>query len=115
MCDALASPLPASAPRWNLLYAILGGTLCGLALSALPPSSAVRLALGSASAVMTLGALRWWLVANRAALDLASWCDCASSTVTIRIIGASVPRARGDSRLRLGDSQGLADHQAARE
>src|SRR5687767_11384555 len=88
---------------------------CGVVLTALQRSPVARLALGSASAVVTLSALGWWLAANRVALDLASWCECASSTVTTRVIGAPAPHDRRERRLGFGDLQRLADHQAARQ
>ena len=115
MCTTPASRSQPPSPQWRALYAIFAAMFCGLAVTVLGTSPLTRAAVGFATAVLTLAALAWWLSVNRVALDLASWCECASGTVIVRTIGAAAPRRRADAGLRFGDPERLADHQAARE
>ena len=89
MCDTPVSESRAFRPRWGALYTIAVAALGGLALASAATSPVTRVTLGAVTGVATITALAWWHSANRVALDLADWCECASGTVTIRVIGAA--------------------------
>jgi hypothetical protein len=88
MCDAVSGDgQPLSHPRWLRLYAVTLIQLAALAVVELAGFSApVRTVL---RCILTLGmfvGMGWWVHANRAAMDLEQWCDCASRTITTRVI-----------------------------
>lgn len=110
MCDAAAgtrrdttagqTPAPL---RWRGLYAVLAIAFLAAALLrlTLPPSSVRTGAIGMVAGTTVLAVFRW-LAAHRSALDLAEWCDCASQTVTVRVITSrgSQPRPASSSIVR---------------
>jgi hypothetical protein len=88
MCVAPASAGRSSAaarPRWGWLYGATLPWLTALAAAEIAgPAGIPRMVL---RVVLTLGAfagMAVWIRANRAALDLLDWCDCASRTITVR-------------------------------
>jgi hypothetical protein len=76
-------------PRWGRLY---GVTLSGLAALAVVevggPRGLPRAILRVVLALAVFAANAVWIRANRAALDLQEWCDCASQSVTVRVISS---------------------------
>ena len=111
MCNTPDSPSQTPRPRWGALYLIFVAVLCGLTLTAVVTSAATRVTAGSATTVAAVAGLAWWLSANRVALDMACWCECAASAVTVRVVNATTAH----DGLGLRDPESLADHQAARE
>jgi hypothetical protein len=93
MCDTTSRDRhPESRPRWQGLYGSVLPQLAALALvEAARPPTAVRTLVGCVIAVATFVAMAWWLRINRAALDLQQWCDCASRTLTLRVIESHRP------------------------
>lgn len=77
----------AGRPRWGWLYGVTLPWLAGLAgVEAAGPAGLPRIALRVAMTHGAVTAMGIWIRANRAALDLQDWCDCASETVTVRVI-----------------------------
>ena len=71
-------------PRWEVLYAVTLPQLAALAaLDAWPLRYLVALGVFAAMAV--------WVHANRAALDLQGWCECAPERMTVRVIDSRRP------------------------
>ncbi len=87
--DTTAGRTPAPL-RWRGLYVVLAIAFLAAALLrfTLPPSSVRAGAIGTVAGMTVLAVFRW-LAAHRSALDLAEWCDCASQTVTVRVIRSS--------------------------
>lgn len=88
MCDAVSDDRqPMSHPRWLRLYAVTLIQLAAFAVVELAGFSApVRTAL---RCLMTIGlfvGMGLWVHANRAAMNLEQWCDCASRTIAVRVI-----------------------------
>jgi len=94
MCDTTPA---ATRPRWGALY---GATLPPLATLAIveiaSPPNVVRTILRFALALGALGGMALWVHANRAAVDLQDWCDCAGRTMTIRVIESRGPAGPTD-------------------
>jgi hypothetical protein len=81
------SPRAIGRPRWGWLYGTVLPPLAGLAVvEAAGPPNLVRTLLRSVLALAALVGMALWVRANRAAFDLQEWCDCASSTITVRVI-----------------------------
>jgi hypothetical protein len=57
------------------------------------PSAPVRTLLRLALVLGAVAAMAVWVRANRAALDLQDWCECAASTITVRVIESQRPSA----------------------
>ena len=57
------------------------------------PSAPVRTLLRLALVLGAVAAMAVWVRANRAALDLQDWCECAASTITVRVIELRWPSA----------------------
>ena len=97
MCDprSPASPL-AARPCWGLLYGVTLAPLIALGeVEVAAPADPARTALRY---LLTLGAMAGMaacLHASRPALDLAQWCACAASTVTVRVIESRRPSPPG--------------------
>jgi hypothetical protein len=84
-------------PRWGLLYAIPALTAAGFfAVASAEPVSTPNTLLVAALTGLAFGAMAWWVRANRAALDQAEWCACASSTISVRVISSTATDARTD-------------------
>ena len=95
MCDATTSRTAGRAvprPRWGLLYGSAGLTLAWLAATEMfvAPGPA-RTALRGGLALATVGVLSLWVRLNGFALDQQAWCDCAASTISVRVIGSRRP------------------------
>jgi hypothetical protein len=58
------------------------------------PTGPARVVLRIVLALGALAAMAIWSRANRTALDLLDWCECASRTVTVRVV-LSRPAAVG--------------------
>jgi hypothetical protein len=94
MCDTTMGARPQSGrPRWAALYAVTLLPLSGLGIvGAAGPQHALRaLACCFLAALASFAGMAWWLRANRAALDLQEWCECASRTITTRVIESRRP------------------------
>ena len=101
MCDPRShTPPPAARPCWGLLY---GGVLAPLialgAVEVAAPPNPARTALRYLLALGAMAGMAAWLRGSRPALDLAQWCACAASTVTVRVIESRRP-SRPGARLR---------------
>ena len=95
MCDATTSRTASRAvprPRRGLLYGSAGLTLAWLAATEMfvAPGPA-RTALRGGLALATVGVLSLWVRLNGFALDQQAWCDCAASTISVRIIRSRRP------------------------
>ena len=98
MCQVTAGRA-ASRPRWGWLYAACLVPLTALAaVETVAPPTGLRTVLRSFLAVATLAALVLWIRLNRMAFDLQNWCDCAASTITIRVVESRRPPDRDTSR-----------------
>jgi hypothetical protein len=90
MCQPRASTLSRPAigrPAWGMLYAAIVPQLAALAAVELGgPPNAVRITLRWALAMGMFAAMGAWVRANRAAIDLQDWCECAPRTITMRVI-----------------------------
>jgi hypothetical protein len=93
MCDtACPERHPRSRPCWAGLYASALPQLATLAIvEAAGPSNAVRVLARCVLTVGTFVAMAWWLRVSGATLDLQEWCDCASQTITVRVIESHRP------------------------
>jgi len=91
MCQPSVARARASAttgrPRWGLLYGAIVSQLTMLAFTEVGwPPSAMRLAVRYVVAIGTFVAMAAWAHASRAAFDLRNWCECASRTMTVRVV-----------------------------
>ena len=96
MCDANSRALGTSAirPRWGLLYATALPQVAGLVVvEAVHPTVAVRVTLRLLLALGIFATMSMWIRANRPAIDLQDWCDCAGQRMTIRVIESRRPLA----------------------
>src|SRR5882724_12629245 len=90
MCDT--TPPTVTRPRWGALYCATLPPLATLAVVEMAgPPNAVRTILRFVLALGTLGGMALWVRANRAAVDLQDWCDCAGRTMTVRVIESRRP------------------------
>jgi len=90
MCDTPRAAV--SRPRWGTLYGTPVPPLAALAvLEVAGPPNAVRTALRLVLALGAFAGMAMWVRSNRAAFDLADWCDCAGRTVTVRVIESYRP------------------------
>ena len=90
MCDTPRAAV--SRPRWGTLYGTPVPPLAALAvLEVAGPPNAVRTALRLVLALGAFAGMALWVRSNRAAFDLADWCDCAGPTVTVRAIASRRP------------------------
>lgn len=90
MCDAPSGTLPR--PRWSVLYAlVVVAAVTGLAIAVVVPPGLVTNVVDAALGLAVLGAAAFWVRANRVALDLDGWCDCATEHVTMRVIQSRQP------------------------
>jgi hypothetical protein len=81
------SPQAIERPRWGWLYGTVLPPLAGLAVvEAAGPPNLIRTVLRSVLALTVLVGMALWVRANRAAFDLQEWCDCAASTITVRVV-----------------------------
>ena len=97
MCDDSRAVRRSPRLRWTGLYTIAGLALALLAAAeALPAGAGARAALQGAVGFAALGAMAAWARANRAALDLAGWCDCAASRTTVRMVHAHIADPAAD-------------------
>ncbi len=100
MCDATTRATPGRTdgrigprPRWGLLYGCCAGlTLAWLAATEMlvapgPARTVVRCGL----ALATIGVLTLWVRLNGIALDQEAWCECAASTISVRVIRSRRP------------------------
>lgn len=94
MCDDSLATRRFPRPRWSRLYAIAGLALALLALvEAFAARDGWRAAGGAIVALAAFAAMAAWARANRVALDLAAWCDCAGSQTTIRVVHSHIADA----------------------
>ena len=95
MCEAHASAKSSPAAgrlRWGVLYGVVLPQLVALLLVALAgPGGAAGTVLDWMLGVGTFAGMALWIRASRTALDLQSWCSCASASVTVRIIESRRP------------------------
>jgi hypothetical protein len=93
MCNTVTGVRQAAShPRWLGLYAVTLPQLAALAAVEVAGSpGAVRALVRCALALGTFVGMGWWVWASRAALDLEQWCECASRTVTVRVIQSRRP------------------------
>ena len=74
-------------PRWGLLYARTLSQLAALgAVEAVHSPHVLRMTLRCVLALGVFATMSVWVRANRPALDLQNWCDCAGARMTIRVI-----------------------------
>ena len=97
MCDrALRDPRASTRgqPRWGLLYATAIPQIATLgAVEVVQSPHAIRVALRCLLALGMFATMALWLRANRSAIDLQDWCDCAGEGMTIRVIESRRPIA----------------------
>jgi hypothetical protein len=97
MCDTTSRAARGSVsgrPRWGVLYAATLPQLAALGVVEVAQSpQPVRVALRCLLALGVFATMSVWLRANRPALDLLNWCDCAGERMTIRVIESRRPRA----------------------
>ena len=93
MCETVTGVRrAASNPRWLGLYAVTLLQLAALAaVEVAGPPNIVRAVARCAFALGTFVGMGWWVWASRAALDLQQWCECASRTMTVRVIESCPP------------------------
>jgi hypothetical protein len=93
MCDTVTGVRAATShPRWLGLYAVTLPQLATLAaVEVAGPPSAVRALVRCVLALGIFVGMGWWVWTSRAALDLEQWCECASRTVTVRVIESRRP------------------------
>jgi hypothetical protein len=92
MCDT--SRAAVSRPRWGTLYGATLPQLTALAVVEISsPSNPLRTVLRFALGLGVFAGMAVWLRANRAAVDLQDWCDCAGRTMTVRVIESRRPVA----------------------
>jgi hypothetical protein len=92
MCETTSRAM--GRPRWGWLYGATFPPLAGLVVvEALGPANLLRTVLRYALALAVLAGMAVWIRANRAAFDLQNWCECAASTVTVRVIESRRPAA----------------------
>ena len=90
MCDTPRAAV--SRPRWGALYGTTVPPLAALAvLEVAAPPNVVRTALRLVLALGAFAGMAIWIRSNRAAFDLADWCDCAGRTLTVRVIHSCPP------------------------
>ena len=86
MCERHTSR-PHPVPRWGRLYGLVLAAAAAAALTrATLQASPLRAAVLVAIPVLTGVAVTWWISTSGPALDLAPWCDCARSTLTVRVV-----------------------------
>ena len=97
MCDTTLRATGGSRvarPHWGLLYMTAIPQLAALgAVEAIQSSQATRVALRCLLALGMFATMLVWLRANRPAIDLQDWCDCAGERMTIRVIESHRPSA----------------------
>jgi len=90
MCETISRAI--GRPRWGWLYGATLPPLAALAvLEAVTPPNALRTGLRYALVLTALAGMALWLRANRVAVDLQDWCDCAGTTVAVRVIESRRP------------------------
>ena len=96
MCDTTSQAARGSVggqPRWGFLYAATLPQLAALGVVEVAQSpQAVRVGLRCLLALGVFLAMGAWLRANRPAVDLQDWCDCAGQQMTVRVIESRRPR-----------------------
>ena len=95
MCDATTRPTRSrtvTRPRWGLLYGCASPTLTSWAATEMfVGPGPVRTALRCGLALATVGVLMLWVRLNGIALDQQAWCECAASTISVRVIASRRP------------------------
>jgi hypothetical protein len=93
MCErATPQRRVSSRPRWVVLYAVALSPLAALAVvEAVGLPHATRILTDCGLVLSTVIGMGWWSRANRAALDLQGWCECAPWPMTIRVIESRLP------------------------
>ena len=93
MCDVKAgSGRTAPAPKWLLLYGVALLMVAGvMGIDAASSLGAVRPVLEVILAGVGFASMTLWIRSNRAALDLQSWCECASTKTVMRIVPSRRP------------------------
>jgi hypothetical protein len=100
-------------PRWGWLYGATLPPLAALAVvEAAAPPHVLRTALRYALALTALAGMALWLRANRPAVDLQDWCDCAGAKITVRVIESRRPAVtrRAESREPSDSERDLVPH-----
>ena len=95
MCEAHASSKSSPAigrVRWGVLYGVVLPQLAALAVIELAgPPGAAETVLDWVLGLGSFAAMALWIRASRTALDLQNWCECAGSSVTVRVIESRRP------------------------
>jgi hypothetical protein len=90
MCDT--PRVVVSRPRWGALYGATLPQLTALGVVEFTsPPNPLRTVLRFVLAVGAFAGMAAWVRANRAALDLQNWCECAGQTMTVRVIESRRP------------------------
>ena len=117
MCQPTVSSvrLPATGrPRWGLLYVLVAPQLAALAIVELSgPPNVARATLRYALALGVFAAMAAWIRSNRAAIELQDWCDCASRTMTVRVIEHRPPAPPAPPRLERIPAPADVEHELA--
>jgi hypothetical protein len=79
-------------PRWTVLYGIAAIGLAAFTVTDITAPPPVRPFVTSAVGGIAAAAIGLWFRGNRAALEQQTWCDCASATVTVRVIAPRRPQ-----------------------
>lgn len=95
MCDVTARSGGSRAtprPRWASLYGLAALTLAALAaVEVVVAPGAAQTALRCGVALCGFAAMAGWARSNRVELDQQDWCECAASTITMRVIPSRGP------------------------
>lgn len=75
-----------------MLYTIAALAIVALLGVELVRPTAVRSALEVVTTVATFVAMLGWVRESRSAIDQLDWCDCAATTLTVRVIASQTPR-----------------------
>ena len=90
MCATVSAKV--SRPGWGALYGATLPQLTALAVAEMSsPPHPLRTVLRFLLGLGTFVGMAVWLRANRAAIDLQDWCDCAGRQMTVRVIESRRP------------------------
>jgi hypothetical protein len=82
-------------PRWRRLYGQMLAVAAVIALArAVTPRAVPDIVFGLALVGAVVGVMTRWVRANAPELDLLDWCDCASSSIRVRVVNARPRRLR---------------------
>ncbi|HET7343812.1 MAG TPA: hypothetical protein VFL90_20275 [Methylomirabilota bacterium] len=90
MCDTAGVEVPR--PRWGVLYGATLSQLTALALvEVASPPNPLRTLLRFVLGLGAFAGMAAWLRANRGAVDLQDWCECAGRQMIVRVIESRRP------------------------